>query len=462
MSAMPPVRIVKQIAFLIAMLVFASGVIWIGIRFFQPVEVPPAPPARSPVAFNPESDIRHNALFGTLEIFAEQLPSIDQIVIGKEFPFAGEDSGDPSQATDRVLRLATMEPVLIPDGGVVQDIARDPDGELIALSYTVNDGGSLQYTLWSFDQTVSSTALVTWQAEPVSSLRVAAMDRDSQGVIWLLNEAGGIGMAEPDGGVVWEDQISTGLSGSSNSSRVFIDITDRVWISDGTVVAVGGKNGFSPVDFVQQLSDVSKRTLTEFIEILPSEYQPMPLEGSDGLLRSALKPDRFFQLRDGRTGVTTGYGVLLFGYSLANKPTWIGTLATSTLPIAIAPNGDIWGNRYKDGALIRMDQGGMEGSVFMSETSVPRLARQDTDLFGFGFEKMYALDYLSATSTYLWSTFDESWTNQIVTTSGTILGRSAEKVEVDARGNVWSVLSGGHLVRIRDGAEIIDPRQAQD
>lgn len=453
------IRLIKQIASLAAALLFVSGVVWVGIRFFQPIEVPPAPPPRRPVVFNPESDIRNNPLFDTLKVFAEDLPDIGTVVIGKEFPFGSPES-EAGGTADRPLQLATMERVTIPSGGIVTSVAKQADGTIFGLSYTLSEQGAVEYSIWAFDENASSTLRARWQTQPISSLRVASMGVDSFGDIWLLSEAGGIGLISREGKVAWQPNMQTGLSADGQSYKLFIDVTDRVWVTDGTRVAVGGTSGFTPVDLVQQLSSVNQRILKDFIGVIPAEYRPSTLQGENGDLRGALLPDRFFQLRDGRTGLTTKTGVLLFGYSLANVPTWINTVATSTIPVAITPSGNIWGNRYKDNAFMYLDED-LSGTANLSATALPRLARSNSSLFAFGYDTTYALDFLSATSTYLWSTIDGSWKNQIITTSGTVPSGSAKSIEVDANGAIWGVMSGGELVRIREGAEIIDPRNEQ-
>lgn len=442
-----PPALIKRIAALLVTALCLGVIFWVGSRFFEPTNVPPALPPKAPVSFRGDTAVLEHPLFKTLQLFVTGEILLGPV--GNTYPFGAlaEIVSSSTVSDASALQLATFEVMHLGDGYIVKDIIRSRNGRILALLYRPDATGILyeiRSYAWNEVAVVSS-----WHTDTAGlDSRVAVIAEDGSGAIWMLNERGGIGRVTESQTPVWLG-VQTGLTGSK--MRMAIDAANQVWVSDGMTVSVGSEASFTPVDLYASLSDTEREKFALQLSLLPPSVKPMPQgEGADGLVRAALQPESFFPLADGRIALTTGYAVLRLPLAATDRIEWIDTLDALLLPLAVASNGDVWASRYTDDTLTRLR--GTESIGFRASSS-PKDARENTDLFTSGSSRFFAFDY-AATSTFLWSTDGMSWGNQIVTASGTMPNDTVRKIASDRFGGIWAILSQGGLMRVFEGAKI--------
>ncbi len=433
------ISMIKNVATLFAAVALFGILVYVGMRVFQPVEVPPPPPPKAPVTFDPEAGVRSNPLFEALKAFVTG--KVDLGPVGNPNPFMAGGAGaqlSPGQAS----RLATAEELTM--YAIVKDLVRGTDGSMLTLLYGVTESG-IVYEIRSYPPEGEATTLATWTAIDRADLRVARIAQDQSGRVWMMNDEGGIGYVEPDGNPRWLTAVETYLEGAH---AMVVDGADRLWITDGSTVSYGGERAFTSLSLMEEMTTEDQITLNTQVAALSDDVRPVPVEGLDGLIRAALLPELFHLLSDGRVALTTGYTAFTFPLSLQSRPTWHDLLEESVLPLAFAPNGDIWGVRYTDDALMRVWATGTE--EYTSETSVPQQVKVNPALFGASEDKLYTVDYTTS-APYLWTTAGETWSVQVVVASGTLPNDTPMKVAVDGIGNVWMLMKQGGVVRITHG-----------
>lgn len=440
--------LIHRLVLVFSALAVVGIVVWIGMKVLAPVEVPPAPPPKAHVTFDAKSDIRSNNLFLRLKEFI--IGDIDIGLIGNPLPFVGPKQG-MELAEGQESRLATMEELSL-QGGIAQDLERANDGSMLILLFGLDAEGLAVYEIRSYQTNGDVSTLMSWTTELDPSYMPTRIAQDHKDRIWFGNIEGKVGYVEEGGEPVWLTGLSTGLSASVRS--IVVDGVDRVWVTDGLVVTVGGDQEFEPLSLKQQLSDVDQIDFTNKLAGLPEEYKPIPLEGTDGLLKAGLLPEELFITQDGRTGLTTGYSAFHFSLALQQRPDWINTLATSTIPLVVGPSGDIWGTRYLDGALIHIWATGTR--EYTSKIVVPSQALDNPRLFAQQGSKVYAVDYNPESTSVLWSTEGEEWLAKIIVASGTVPLDTPRMADVDGDENVWLLMDQGGVIRIRRSRELTE------
>ena len=434
---------IHHILLTIGALVLLAALYYSSTQFFQPLTVPPAPPARTQVRFAPKLDVTANPLFQELKgvVTGEVEPG----VLGSLAPFVGPDRPD-GLSDGQISRLASGEELML-HGAIARDLAHASDGTILVLVHTIDEGtGGLLYIIRKYLDR-SGIEVTRWMASEQVGLQPVRIAQDSSGTIWVASFNGRIGTVVPGSAPVWRSE--TELSLFAPTTDLEIDALDRVWITDGLTVFVGGEQSFTPLDLSIQLSEEDRVKFGNELSALPENIRPTPLEGPDGLIRAALLPEGLYPYGGGRMGLTTGYSAFTFPLAFQNASEWSDTLEASALSLIVDHAGGVWALRYTDGALLRMTP---TSTREFTGATAPRDARTNPDLFASDGSKLYSVDYASS-SKILWSTIDDSWAAEVIVASGTLPNDRIKELQADSSGNLWMIMSQGGLVRIERRAE---------
>ena len=80
-----PSSLFSKIVMLLLAIACVVAMFWFGSQALEPVEVPPAPPGKSSVTFNPKSDVSQQAVFQRLEPLGPT--HIEPGELGRQNPF---------------------------------------------------------------------------------------------------------------------------------------------------------------------------------------------------------------------------------------------------------------------------------------------------------------------------------------------------------------------------------------
>jgi len=427
----------KKIALVISATCLLIVVFWIGSGLLRPAEVSPPAPPKKPVTFNPSLDIRSHPLFADLQSYFEWDPHPTQL--GNPYPLVGSDiQGGAGISVLQLRPFAVLQTIDSGEGWSPQALSHLVDGTAAVL-WQKRNADTILYEIRQYPSTSTHDVMSSWSSDGSPLQTVRAFAQTSNGTTWLLNLAGGVGMVEKgkDTPPTWLTDVQTGLSGSR--LRMYVDPGDRVWITDGASVAVGGEQGFEPVDLLNQLTASGR---TELQSQLQAAIQSQ--EQNDAKLRSLLRPLDFFALNAGKTGLTTQSGVFIFPLSTFARPEWVNFVHSGILPLAIAKDGGVWGVHASDQALEYAK--GTTTQSFLSTTIAPRDARSNPNVFTFLDTRAYAFDY-APTSTILWHNDGANWVAQWMTTSTLPEARTIDTI-IDRKGTIWSRMSDGKLLHI--------------
>jgi hypothetical protein len=445
-------RFISRIVLLISSALLLLLVAWVGYRIFQPVSIPADFSSQVPVSFNADEGIVKNTLLQRLRSYGINTQYVVGS-IGNPYPLGGDPKKiNAPKGYDNETVLATAKELNL-HGMLAKDIALHTDGGVIALLYQVAEDGRIHYEIHAIDL-VEDTVVAQWDALSTSDLRVASMIEDLTGRIWLLNERGQVGRILSDGAPTWLVDFPTGLMADDPSRLVIAsDTLDRIWISDGVVVSVGGEKGFSPIGLMSELTEDQRE---QYDTLLVSQAEQIGLRaelGSEALLRSALAPKGFFPLQDGRMGLVLAHGVMIFPQSQASRSEWIPTLQSSLIPYGVSTNGDIWGVRYTDKVLLKISDG---KEVAFDTVPAPKTEVLKASMMAFSESGNFVFQKTEKGSN-LWYSAGDTWSMKIVVTSGTqaIVAPTA-KVQAESSGTVWTLMEDGFVYRVTPGAEV-DP-----
>lgn len=432
-----------RISLVVSALIFLGVLFWVAMRFFEPAPFAEPPLQKSRIVFNPKFDIRSHVLFQGLRAFVTGI--VEPGILGRPVPFAGPQEALQLES-GQTSRLAIAEEIPL-FGGRAIDITPASDGAMLALLAGRAGEGETLYEIRSYAANGSVRTISSWMASAVADLEPVRFAQDSSGLIWLGSGAGRIGTLTDGSPPLWKPETDIRLF--SGVRQMVFDDAMRLWVTDGFHVSVGMGEGLTPLDIYGRMTDADRIILGNQLTQIPEAVRPLPMEGPDGLLKASLVPERLFARADGGMSLNTGYAILQFSSALEKPPQLINTLATSSLPIAAAPNGDVWAERYTDGGIIRI---WATGTRSYAGAPIPRQAVSHPELFASDRNALFALDY-SPTSTVLWSTKGSEWQAQVVAASGTIPADTPVKVSIDGGGNMWAIFVQGGLLRIQKGAE---------
>lgn len=413
---------------------------------FRPADITEIPPQKKLVSFDSSTDIRKNPLFDSLISYFDWDPN--QTNVGNPFPFVGSDlGGHVGQSIANVPSLARLS-IVDTHGGKLADISETMDGTVLGLWLMPAQGDEkgATYEIRSYRSSTNTQDVVTsWNTDSSPDDTVVALGVSPNGEMKIVSATGKVANVQA-GHLITPDWfgVKTGLSGEQ---RLYIDQGDRLWVTDGKQVYVGGEFGFSSMDLVSQLGADARGAL---LSKATQGMSPAPADqnAENALLQSELQPKNFFSLHAGKTGLTTKTGVFLFPLSTFLKPEWIDSIGSGLAPLAIAPNEDVWGVRLSDNALIQRSSSTI--NIFASLTAAPRAVRTNGDLFGFYGNRVYAFDY-APTSTFVWYDDGAGWTAQAVSSSAQLPQVPPSKVLIDRNGSLWAMLSDGELLHAEPG-----------
>lgn len=446
--------VTSRIILLASSVVLFVSLAWVGVRVFQPADIPPSLPPQTPVSFNADKSIEKNSLFEKLQIFVKGGYIVGEV--GNSFPLGGDPKKKTIKGYDSKSLLATAKEVEL-RGLLVKDVVlQKENGVLVLLTNTTSDL-QIHYEIRLIGSKEEKT-LIEWNAPDRADLRVAGIAQDSSEQIWLVNEKGQVGMITKDGQISWLSNISTGLTAPDPKKiLISIDALDRVWITDGVNVSMGGEKGFTPVNLTAELTQDQR---LQYETILFTQAEQIGLRSTDtpgDLLKSALMPKEFFPLSDGRMGLTMAFGVMIFPQSQAARAEWIPTLQYSQIPYGISNGGTVWGLRNTDRTITRIQKGqefpfatGPSPSVDTLKSSMMAFLGEG----GFVFEQTEKL-------TNLWySDNGDAWSTKLVSTTGTqsIVSPPA-RLKIESSGTIWSLMTDGHLYQITAGATVVSPTE---
>lgn len=444
---------------LTALAVFGA-VVWAGMQVFQAVPIPPVPPAKPLVSFDPRADVRKNSLFGGLS--AVFTGFVTPGALGRPNPFASIGTEQTSSSLP-ISSLATVREVSL-NGQQALAFTPSKDGGILLLSGIPDPSGSgaWSYEVRRFAEEGTLDAVGQWNVPAVPAGNVTAdaitpiaILQDNQGKVWLLSREGRVGSLGSDGTPVW---ASAALFTSVEPARVSrwggfaLDGAGRIWVTDGNSVHVGNGSGFQAVDLLAQLSTGTRATVEESVR---TALDPRITDGWSRPLAADLdKPRRLQQVGGGRMGIITpafgavfpvtlqGPAEVTFGLAQSADQSVVGVAA------AYSPDGNLWSSTQSK--LTRHSVTSTQ--EYDNDDVLPRQARVNPFVYATGRNNLYALDY-SVEGTVLWKTVGNDWTAQIVLPQGPQPNDQADKVTLDSRGNMWAILAHRGLLFIRAATE---------
>lgn len=441
-------RIASRIALLVSSAVLFVLAAWVGFRLFTPTDIPPSMPPQSLVSFNADKTIEKHPVFEKLQVFVRSEYLVG--AVGNAFPLGGNPKKKTPKGYDNKALLATAAEVQL-NGILVKDISLKKDGGILALLHNITSDGQVHYEIRLMGLK-EDVFVAQWNALPRLDLRVAGIASDSSGKIWLLNEKGQIGMIGQDGNASWKTNLQTGLVAlDPQKLSISIDALDRVWVTDGVAISMGGEKGFTPVDLNAELTEEQRVQYSGVLASQAGSIGLQSLNGSDSLLRAALVPKSFYPLPDGRMGLTTAFGAFVFPPSQSARAEWVPTVQFSQIPYGISQNGETWGVRYTDQVFSRVIRG--EEKLFSAGPS-PSSEQLKSSSMAFVEEGAYVFE-VSDKLTNLWFSDGETWSTKLVASTGTQSVLAApSKISVEDSGVLWSLMTDGRLYKITAGATV--------
>lgn len=451
----------------ISALAVFGAVAWIGFRLFAPVPVPPVPPPKAGVQFDPRADVRQNPLFGTLR--AVLRGQIEPGILGHFNPFSsdneGADSGVPGTPdTGEGLSVGVEEMSL--GGRQALALSRANDGAMLVLLGGL-EGSERSYEIRRYDAVNGeSTTAARWNLQPSGtvsseSLIPVALQQDGFGKLWLLSRNGYVGSIQSDGMPTWS-AASVFASPDPDLLDAFggmaVDGAGRLWLTDGKQVVVGNGVGFETFDVSARLPDALRAALqgANTAAAVPGAWNATPFSSlartlwlDAGVPMDA--PKRVTMLPNGSMSITAPAFVLTIPVTFTGPAEVISTIGSSganilssaALGLAPAGDGSVWASRGNSWLHVRATS----SAVFADPSLLPRQALYAPGLLAAGPTALYALDYASST-TVLWVLSGERWTGQRVPPAGPQPDDVAVRISVDGRGNVWALLKQKGLLRV--------------
>jgi hypothetical protein len=426
-----------RILLLLGALSALGALYWAGQKFFEPVPITLLPPPRTRVEFNPKSDITKNELFQNLVGFVTG--DVRPTTIGRDIPFvAGEQA---AKAPPQISRL--LDAALVDIGtATAEAVGQGVGGRIVALMKTYDPVERKNvYEIRSFQDDGTFESFTTWSEDAVTVLGITHLTQDVQGTVWLATSGGRVAGVKKGQAPFWLDPGSVLLETASQA--LVADGSGRVWVTDGESLWTGGDLGYTRIDLVGYLSAEELGGFDALAAGLPPDIRPAPSATPPNHARGALAPDGLWALADGGMSVSTGYAAVRFGPVQATPPSWTNTLADSTLPFLVSPNGDIWSIRYTDGAIVRTNATG-SAPVEGLGALVTAMGKNPLRLTGAG--RSFVVSY-DAALTEVWTIFGDSWIVQYASSSGALPAGPAREGAVDASGSLWVLTESGSLVR---------------
>lgn len=408
-----------------------------GQKFFEPVPVTDLPSSRARVQFNPQHDISKHELFQNLHAFVTG--DVRPSALGRPVPFvSGEQEVKTPPQVSRLLNASVIDL----QGATLEAIAPAHGAGVVALikSYDRVEGKNV-YEVRSYGEDGNFTAYANWREDASVVLGIEHIAQDAAGKVWFATSGGRVGSVTQNQSPVWLDASSVGLVSGVRDLKA--DASGKVWVTDGTVAYSGDDLGFSKLDLLGYLTAEEAANFDALVGAMPEAIRPLPSQSQPAYAQNALLPDLFWTTDAGGVVLTTGYSAFIFGAAPAVPPVWKNLLSESALPFMTSPNGDIWSMRYTDGALIRT-------TATTSEVLPPLDALMETMTRNpwrvTGAGRAFVIDYNPA-GTQVWTTFNDNWIIQYVSSSVALPPGPAAGVAVDRSGSLWLKTNEGAFVR---------------
>jgi hypothetical protein len=412
---------------------------WVGMRIFEPVVILSPPPLARRVSFDPQADVRNNPLFAFLR--ANVVGDLAPGALGRANPFVGPVSTS-SAIQQPSARLASIEEIPL-FGGRVLALAPAGDGSMLVLLRSSQGDGTWNYEIRSYLSNGDVVTFTSWSAGSDPNLQPTAMT--ARGATVLLGGAAGhLGTVERGAIPTWI--VPNGIPNTVGMIRwLRVDATNRLWMSDGAQAFMEQDPGvFQSVDLLSLLREDERVRMSREIGGLPTRRQPVTA-GASTPLHAALRARRMDPLTDGRVVLTTGYVSVFFPLSANARPEVRDLMDVSTVPILVAPNGDVWGMRVTDDVVTRSWSTGTQ--AYVDRVTLPYRAFEHPELITDDRNGLVALDYRQA-SAVLWFEHAGAWVAQIAMASGTLPLDTPAAVQLDGTSTLWVQLEGGGLLRV--------------
>lgn len=421
--------LIHRLVLVLSALAALGAAAWAGLRAFEPVPIPPVPPPRPAVTFDPRADIRGNPLFGTLQAVIRGEIDIGQI--GRSNPFASPSTETPS-SPDAAAARGSVEEVSL-GGAQVFALAPAVEGGVLALVGGQTANGAQTYEIRRFAPDTEPATVGRWNAPPAGSdpstpapLTPVAVRQSGDGKIWLFSVDGRVGTLQSDGRPVWGPQpILPALSGAGDLDGVLVDDIGRLWVTDGAQLFVGNGSGFQTIDLPVALSEEDRAAVVSGV--------------------ADARPWRLQSLADGRVGVMTPSFAFTFQLSLQGKPEVTGAPSGARF-LAFGPGGALWSAREDGSGLIRQE--GDATRTYEDTRVLPKQAVDRRLLLTASRETLSALDYNPA-GTVLWRTAGNDWVASVIPPQGTQPEDQAARIVADGQGNVWALMQQRGLLLVR-------------
>jgi hypothetical protein len=408
---------------------------WVGFDIFQPASAPFVAPARPRVSFDARYDIRKNPLF--VELQPNVTGEIQTGPLGRANPFSGSGGGAGTSGGGAVS-LPVIEQIQL-GGGTLVGLENDIYGGVMA--YIIGKPSETTYSaeLRVYAADGSATTFASWTMDANHpEIMPISFSQSQDGMVWLGGATGLIGTVASGQQPTWTQQAETVVP-----KEIRFDGAGRLWMTDMKNILIKVQGSVSQFELSKLGSEEQRAAIQPELSLLDPALRgelDMAVDSrSDVPSVNILSP-----LADGRMSVNNGFYVALFPLQQGNMQI-VDPVASSSLALAVAPNGDVWSRRIFDSSLMRVWTTSTQ--TYVDPVTFPRDAIHRPWLFALDNASLYAIDY-APTSTVLWHTIGSSWVANVVVASGTLPNDSITAVRVDGAGNIWTALKQGGLLRI--------------
>jgi hypothetical protein len=423
----------QRILLILSALAVLGVAMWGGFRFFEPVPVPPIPPPKQRVSFDPNADIRNHPFWeGLFAVFNDE---VEPGVLGRDNPFADVGSSSTSRDGGVPSGLGTVREVTL-NGGQALAIAPAREGGVLVLVVSAPVSGGQAYEIRRMTSTDAPVVLANWSVPSTIGQSPAttpvAVGQDGEGKLWVLFGNGAVTSITGGGGPDVRATIALTTTNAAVAplyADIRFDGAGRMWVTDGISVAEGGNGSFRAVDMPAQLSAADRAALG--------------LTGSEPVatLNDFFRPWRFQTRSDGRQVVFSPKAIVTFPLDLQARP-GVRVAASAESILAVTPQGDSWATLFDSAFSMRgmARQTGQETRSFLDPVVLPKQAPRNTYLMSMGPGSLIALDY-QAGGTVLWNDAGGSWLAQVLAPVGTQPPDAVRRLVADQQGNVWAILN---------------------
>jgi hypothetical protein len=409
---------------------------WVGYDLFQPATAPFVAPSRARVSFDTRYDVRNNPLFTQLQ--PNVIGDIQTGPLGKANPFLGkgEETGSPVGGASN---LPVIEQVQL-GGGTLAGLERSVNGGVMA--YLIGKPSEKSYSaeLREYAADGSATTFASWTMDADHpEIMPVSFSQAPDGTVWLGGATGMIGTVAKGEQPLWTQQAEPIVP-----KEIRFDGAGRLWMTDYENVLMKDQSSVQQFGLSALGGEEELAVIQPWISLLSASLQKdftSPIDQrTDMSSVNVLSP-----LADGRMSVNNGFYVAVFPVMQGASMQIVNPVASSSLALAVAPNGDVWSRRIFDDALVRV--WATSTQTYVDPVTIPHDAIRRPWLFASDDASFYAIDY-TPKSSILWRVIGSSWVANVVMASGTLPVDSITAVRTDNAGNLWAAMKQGGLLKI--------------